>query len=68
MTFKMYVKHAFQFNQELREILTVCSRWWIVIDYEGFVHIYIFFCVLKSKKNRTGSDLMLNISLSVCQS
>ena len=45
MAFKMYEKHVFQSKQELREILTVCLRWRIVIDFEGFVHIFnLFVC------------------------
>ena len=27
-SFKTYVNYAFQSKQELREILTLCSRWW----------------------------------------
>ena len=38
------------------------------MDYEGFVHIFNLFVCSNRKKNRTVSDLMLNISLSVCQS
>ena len=37
------------------------------MDYEGFVHIFNLFYVLESKKIRSSSDLLLNISLSVGQ-
>ena len=51
-----------------------CGKCWqsvqeggIIIDYEGFVHIFNILCV-RIKIIHTDSDLWLNISLSVSQS
>ena len=42
---KCTLKYAFQSKQELREILTVCSRWRKRYRLEGFVHILnLFVC------------------------
>ena len=57
-------KYEFQSKQELQEILTVCIRWrnhyrlWRICSY------FQSFWVSESKKIRTGSDLLLNISLA----
>ena len=37
------------------------------MNSKGFVHIFDLFCVLESKKIRTGSDLMLNTLRSASQ-
>ena len=59
----MYVKYAFQSKQELREILTVCSRWRMKDSF-----IFLIFLCVRIEIIRASSDLLLNISLSVGQS
>ena len=58
-----YIKYTFQSTQEIQKIKTVQDGG-IVIDAR-ICSYFRSFCVVESKYIRTGSDLLLNLSLSV---
>ena len=63
--FKNVRKNVFHSKKDLREIVMLCSRWTNLKEWFIFS---IFYCVLESKYIHAGSDLLLNILLSVDQS